>query len=146
MADFLRQAHAAPYGAPFDLHIDQQAIPYPPTRLSLGRSAHPLPPRAAATLKWHLSNQIKAITKGKQLMHDSWEYDAHWILPFHQPVPSYSEVVRRVNLANAVKGSCVYCLGLIGCIILAILGRYADVRIRDIARCKGNELLLSLAT
>ena len=61
----------AQYGAPFDLHIDQQAIPYPPTRLSLGRSAQALPPRAAATLKWHLSNQIKAITKGKQLTHDS---------------------------------------------------------------------------
>lgn len=68
MADFLRRGHAAQYETPFDLHIDQQAIP---TRLSLGRSAHALPPRAAATLKCHLSNQLNGITKGEQLMHDS---------------------------------------------------------------------------
>ncbi len=37
---------------PLDAHIDQQEIPYVlPTRVSLGRSAHNLPPRSAATLK-----------------------------------------------------------------------------------------------
>ena len=56
---------------PFDVHIDQQEILYVlPTRVSLGRSAHNLPPRTAATLKSHPSNHINDITKDKQLTHD----------------------------------------------------------------------------
>ena len=57
---------------PFNLHIDQKELTCVlPTRISLGRSAHSLPPRTAATPNPHASNQINDITKRKQLVDDS---------------------------------------------------------------------------
>ena len=69
-ADILRSGHVQ-YEGPFNVHIDPQGILCPRLGSHSAARLRLLPPRAAATLKCHPSNQVNLITKEEHLMHDS---------------------------------------------------------------------------